>query len=179
MYFLCIAPASLHRLRQQLHSQDPVAAARLLHEAGFATGEALAAAWQQRIAERTGLEDPAHLDSRWFGPLLAEVATEFGWGSLALSDLGDEAVLLDSTDWAEALPNTSAHPACHFTAGALAAFLSAQAGTAIAVLEVECRSSGAEQCRFAAGSTEVLAAAWDLLAAGGAWRDAFAATRQA
>ena len=108
MPFLCIAPASLHRLRQQLHSHDPVAAARLLHEAGFATGEALADTWQHRITERTGLEDAAQLDSRWFGPLLAEVASEFGWGSLTLSELVEEALLLDSTDWSEALPGTSA-----------------------------------------------------------------------
>lgn len=149
-----------------------------MHEAGFATGEALAEAWQQRIAERTGLAEPGALDVRWFGPLLAEVATEFGWGSLALSELGEEALVLASPDWAEALPDTSQHPACHFTAGALAAFLSAQAGTAIAVLEVECRSSGAEQCRFVGGSPGMLAAAWDLMAAGGDWREAFLATRQ-
>jgi bacteriochlorophyll 4-vinyl reductase len=178
MSFLCIAPASLHRLRQQLDAHDPVAAAKLLHEAGFATGEALAAGWPDRIAQRTGLTDPGELDSRWFGPLLAEVAAEVGWGTLSLTELGDEAVLIDSEDWAEALPDTCSHPACHFTAGALAAFLSAQAGSPIAVLEVECRSSGSEMCRFAVGSTELLASVWDLLTAGGAWRDAFAATRQ-
>lgn len=177
MPFLCIAPASLHRLRQQLHAHDPVAAARLLHEAGFATGEAFAAAWNHRVTERTGLDDPGLLDARWFGPLLTEVATEFGWGTIELQELGEEVLILDSPDWAEALPNTSMHPACHFTAGALAAFLSAQAGTAIAVLEVECRSAGNGLCRFAAGSPEMLAVVWDLLAAGGDWREAFAATR--
>jgi bacteriochlorophyll 4-vinyl reductase len=178
MSFLCIAPASLHRLRQQLHVHDPVAAAKLLHEAGFATGESLAEAWTARISERTGLSDPGQLDLRWFGPLLGEVASEFGWGSLKLSELGEEALILDSPDWAEALPNTSSHPACHFTAGALAAFLSAQAGTPLAVLEVECRSTGSERCRFAAGSPEILAQVWDLLAAGGDWREAFATAPQ-
>ena len=177
MPFLCIAPASLHRLRQQLHAHDPVAAAKLLHEAGFATGELFAESWNARLAERAGLDDPAQLDTRWFGKLLAEVAAEFGWGTLQITELGDEAVTLDSGDWAEALPDTSSHPACHFTTGALAAFLSAQAGSTMAVLEVECRSSGAEQCRFAAGSPEMLAQVWDLMAAGGDWREAFAATR--
>jgi bacteriochlorophyll 4-vinyl reductase len=177
MPFLCIAPASLHRLRQQLHAHDPVAAATLLHEAGFATGELMASAWAERLSERTGLDDPGQLDVRWFGPMLTEVATEFGWGSLELSELDDEALLLDSSDWAEALADTSSHPACHFTTGALAAFLSAQAGTPVAVIEVECRSSGAERCRFAAGSPEMLAVVWDLMTAGGDWRDAFAAPR--
>lgn len=177
MPFLCIAPASLHRLRQQLHAHDPVAAAKLLHEAGFATGELFAEEWRARLNERAGLGDPAHLDTRWFGKLLGDVATEFGWGTLQVTTLGDEAVTLDSADWAEALPGTSSHPACHFTTGALAAFLSAQAGATMAVLEVECRSTGAEQCRFAAGSPDMLSQVWDLMAAGGDWHDAFEATR--
>ncbi len=172
MSFLCIAPASLHRLRQQLHSHDPVAAAKLLHEAGFATGELMAQGWKSRLAERAQLDDPQQLDLRWFGPLLTEVTSEFGWGSLELGDLGDEALMLASGDWAEALPDTSNHPACHFTAGALAAFLSAQAGAPLAVLEVECRSSGDERCTFVGGAPELMAMIWDLMAAGGAWRDA-------
>jgi hypothetical protein len=132
----------------------------------------MASAWLERLVDRTKLDDPTHLDVRWFAPLVSEVATELGWGSLALTELGDEAVCFDSEDWAEALPGSSHHPACHFTTGLLAAFLSAQAGVPIAVLEVECRSTGAARCRFAASSPEMMAAVWDLVAAGGDWRDA-------
>lgn len=174
-----IAPASLHRLSQELREAGSATAARILHEAGFAAGETVAALWRNRIAEQTGLEDAGRLDSRWFGPLLDQLCVDLGWGSLSVSDLGDEAMLLESGDWAEASVGSATVPACHFTAGALAAFLSSQAGAPLAVLEVECRSAGHDACRFVAGSSEMLAVAWDLLAAGRDWREAFAATRPA
>ncbi len=172
-----IAPASLHRLRRDLDAAGIATASRILHEAGFATGQALDARWRNRVAQQTGLDEAGQLDLRWFRPLLDEMCVDLGWGSLTVSELGDDAVLLEAGDWAEALPGSAEVPACHFTAGALAAFLTAQAGAPIAVLEVECRSSGAEACRFLAGSAEMLAVAWDLLAAGGDWRDAFVTTR--
>lgn len=170
-----IDAASLHRLRRELDGSGPAASARILHEAGFATGEALTARWRNRIAERTGLDEAGRLDTRWFGPLLDEMCVDLGWGSLTVTELGREALLLEAGEWAEAEPGSARHPACHFTAGALAAFLTAQARAPIAVLEVECRSAGAEACRFLAGSSEQLSVAWDLIVAGGSWRDAFAA----
>lgn len=172
-----IAPASLHRLRRALDAAGPATAARTLHEAGFATGEALGARWRNRLAEQTGLDEAGQLDTRWFGPLLDDMCVDLGWGSLTVSELGDQAVLLETGDWAEASPETAETPACHFTAGALAAFLTGLAAAPIAVLEVECRSSGNEACRFLAGSQEMLAVAWDLMVAGGDWREAFAPVR--
>lgn len=176
MSFLCIASGSLQRLRHQLNAHDPSLAATLLHDAGFATGEALAAGWADRIRERAGLADPTQLDHRWFGPLFAEAAREFGWGNSTLSELGDEAMLIESPDWSEAEAGSAQHPACHFTAGALAAFLSALAGAPLAVLEVECRSAGKSRCAFIAGSPAMMAATWDLVVAGGDWRESFSAT---
>lgn len=173
-----IAPASLHRLARDLREAGGPTAARILHEAGFASGETLAALWRNRVAERTGLDEAGHLDARWFGPLLDQLCVALGWGSLSVSDLGDEAIVLESGDWAEAEPGSASVPSCHFTAGALAAFLTGQAGAPMAVLEVECRSAGAETCRFLAGSSEMLSLAWDLLTAGRDWREAFAAGRE-
>jgi hypothetical protein len=169
-----IAPASLHRLSRELRAVGGTAAARILHEAGFASGDTMTAAWRNRVAEETGLDEAAALDTRWFGPMLDRLCVDLGWGSLSVSDLGGEAVLLESGDWAEAAADSATLPSCHFTAGALAAFLTGQAGAPIAVLEVECRSAGAEACRFLAGSSETLAVAWDLLAAGRDWREALA-----
>jgi hypothetical protein len=168
-----IAPASLHRLRRRLHDTAPAAAADMLQDAGFASGEALAERWRNRIAERTGLDDATRLDLRWFGPLLDELCVGLGWGSLSMTALGDRALLLEAGDWAEADPGSSDRPSCHFSCGCFAAFLTAQAGAPIGVLEVECRSNGAEACRFLAGSTATLAAVYDLLAAGRPWREAF------
>lgn len=164
-----ISPESLRQLRRGLPGHD---GANLLHQAGFATGQALAAEWRARIRERTALEDPALLDQRWFGPLLSELCEQLGWGSVEVESPGDQALLISSTQWAESDPDGADIPSCHFTAGALASFLTSQAGAPLAVLEVECRSCGAASCRFLAGSPELVSLAWDLLAAGGDWRDA-------
>jgi hypothetical protein len=170
-----IAPASLHRLRRRLERYGAGEGAAILHDAGFATGESLSAAWRNRVAERTGLGDPSALDTRWFGPLLDELCVTLGWGSLSVTPLGDTALLLESGDWAEADPHGGAAAGCHFTCGCLAAFLTAQAGSALGVLEVECRTAGHDACRFLAGAEATLGMVVDLLAAGGDWRMAFVA----
>lgn len=173
MISFSIAPTSLHRLRCRLLAAGPGVAADILQSAGFATGEELFTEWRARVSARTGIDDAGRLDVTWFGPLLAEVWSSLGWGTLAVAAVADRALLLSSPDAAEAEPRSSQHPGCYFTCGCLAAFLTAQAGTPLAVLEVECRSSGSDRCRFLAGSGETLAAVYDLIAAGGSWREAF------
>jgi predicted hydrocarbon binding protein len=168
-----IAPQSLHRLRQRLQAAGASAAADILQDAGFATGEALYDRWRNQVAAHTGLDDAGRLDVRWFGPLLDELCVELGWGSLTVTPIDDLAVMLEGGHWAEAEPGSSEHPACHFSCGLFAAFLTAQAGAPMAVLEVECRSRGDVACRFLAGSTATLATVYDVLAAGRPWREAF------
>lgn len=170
-----IAPASLHRLRRRLLAAGPGIAAAILQDAGFATGESLSVQWRARVAGRTGVDDAGQLDAHWFGPLLGELCGSLGWGTITVVPVADRALLLNSSDWAEAEPASAEHPGCYFTCGCLAAFLTAQAAAPLAVLEVECRSSGGSQCRFLAGSTETLAAVYDIVAAGRSWREAFAA----
>jgi bacteriochlorophyll 4-vinyl reductase len=167
-----IAPASIHRLRRRLQASDPHASAVLLQEAGFATGEALYARWREQVHLRTTMEDPSWLDQEWFAPLFSELCHNLGWGKLEIETLGGYAIILSSSDWTEAEADTSSHPSCHFSCGCFAAFLTAQASAPLAVLEVECRSRGDDACRFLAGSTENLAAVYDLITAGGAWREA-------
>ena len=169
-----IAPASLHRLRRRLLAAGPGVAAAILQDAGFATGESLSLAWRARVSERTGMEDAGQLDASWFGPLLGELCQSLGWGALTTASVADRALFLASVDWAEAEPGSAEHPGCYFTCGCLAAFLTAQAGAPLAVLEVECRSCGSSACRFLAGSADTLAAVYDLVAAGRSWREAFA-----
>jgi V4R domain len=173
MISFSIAPTSLHRLRRRLLAAGPGVAAEILQDAGFATGQELFTEWCVRVTARTGIDDAGRLDVIWFGPLLAEVWGRLGWGTLTVTAVADRALLLSSHDAAEAESRSSQHPGCYFTCGCLAAFLTAQAGTALAVLEVECRSSGGDRCRFLAGSSETLAAVYDLIAAGGNWREAF------
>ena len=174
MISFSIAPASLHRLRRRLLAAGPGVAAAILQEAGFASGEALSTEWRVRVTERTGVGDVGQLDANWFGPLLGELCASLGWGTLTAATVADRALLLSSGDWAEAEPQSTEHAGCYFTCGCFAAFLSAQAGAPLAVLEVECRSAGRSECRFLAGSAETLAGVYDLVAAGRSWREAFA-----
>jgi predicted hydrocarbon binding protein len=173
-----IAPTSLHRLRRRLLAAGPGVAAEILHEAGYGTGEALAAAWAEHVRKRTGLSDPGDLDAGWLGPLLAELCREMGWGSLELAAIDERALVVSSVDWAEAEPGATAEPACYFSCGALAAFFTAVAGSGsaspIAVIEVACRSRGDDRCSFLAAGRDALAAVYDLMAAGRDWREAFA-----
>jgi hypothetical protein len=173
MITFSIAPASLHRLRRRLLAAGPGVASAILQDAGFATGESLSTIWRARVTERTGVDDAGQLDAEWFGPLLGELCRGLGWGTLVTAPIADRALILASDDWAEAEPASAEYPGCYFTCGCLAAFLTAQAGVPLAVLEVECRSSGATHCRFLAGSGETLAAVYDLVAAGRNWREAF------
>ena len=169
-----ISSDSLRALRRRLDAAGPGVAAEILHQAGLATGVALFDRWRNRVAERTGLDDAGRLDVRWFGPLLDELCLRLGWGSLTVTAIGERALLLEAGDWAEAEPGASALPGCHFSCGCFAAFLTAQAGAPLAVLEVECRSRNDGACRFLAGSAETLAAVYDLLAAERSWSEAFA-----
>lgn len=164
-----ISPESIRQLRRGLQVED---GASVLHQAGFATGQALATEWRDQLRQRASLDDPALLDQRWFGPLLSELCERLGWGPVELESPGDEVLLISSTAWTESEPGSAEIPSCHFTAGALASFLTSQAGAPLAVLEVECRSCGGEACRFLAGAPDLVSLAWDLLAAGGNWRDA-------
>lgn len=170
-----IAAASLHRLRKQLDASGDGMASAVLLDTGHATGEALHAHWRRRIAERTGLDDAGNLDVRWFGPMLDELCRDRGWGSVAVTLVSERALLIESGDWAESDPATANAPSCHFSCGSFAAFLTAQADSPIGVLEVECRSCGDTACRFLASTPAALIDVHDLIAAGGSWRDAYAA----
>ena len=49
-----------------------------------------------------------------------------------------------------------ASPSCHVGTGLLAGFFGRVADAPLSVLEVECRSAGANRCRFLIGSVDVL-----------------------
>ena len=173
MPVFALAPASIHRLRRRLDASGEGVASAILQDAGFATGEALHNRWKNRVAERTGLDDAGNLDVRWFGPMLDELFTDLGWGSVSVTMVGDTALLLEAGAWAESEAGATTLPSCHFSCGCFASFLTAQAGSSIAVLEVECRSRGDDACRFLAASAATLGEVYDLLAAGRSWRDAY------
>jgi predicted hydrocarbon binding protein len=110
-----------------------------------------------------------------------ERATEFfkecGWGSLTVGDLHDTVATLDSSDWGESTPDAGLeHPGCHLSAGMFADFFGRVAGAPLAVMEVECRSTGSARCRFLLGSTEVLQQVYEEMGRGAGYEDAVGAS---
>jgi len=66
-------------------------------------------------------------------------------------------------------------PGCYYSAGAFAEFFGRVAGEPVAVMEVECRSMGAERCLFLVGATEIMQRVYDAMGEGVAYDQAVAA----
>ncbi len=142
---------SLRALRRALESAVGAdEAARALHHAGHAAGDAFHA-----LLAETG--DPAELGESEFWRRLNGLFEERGWGRLQFESRHPGLGSLESADWAEADPAAGAgRPSCHFTAGLLANVLGHTAGQDVGVLEVECRSRGDLRCHFYFGGAEAL-----------------------
>lgn len=172
---LALTRASLATLRAALLRDGGPDAALYLQEAGYAGGDATWAAFRRWLAERS--EIPAEsLDVEAFEQRATEFFREAGWGSLAIGSIGDVVATLDSLDWGEADPASAAdHPCCHLTTGMFADLFGRVAGAPVAVLEVECRSTGDPRCRFLVGSPEVMEQIYDDMGRGHPYADAIAA----
>ena len=157
---LAIPVASLAALRHALATEVGAdAAARALHAAGHAAGDA----WYPRLS----FGDDQNISESAFWRRLSQLFSSHGWGTLAHSAVHPGVGALDATDWVEAQPEASeARPSCFFTTGVLANLLGNVAGSEVAVMEVECRSSGAARCRFLFGSAEALNALYSRVSSG-------------
>jgi len=168
---LALPRASLAALRAALVRDTGGGFATYLQEAGYAGGEAVFAAFKSWLSERG--EDVDALDLDAFQARGTEFFRDAGWGSLTITSLGDVVALVESADWAEADPvSAMPYPACHYTTGMLADFFGRTAAAPLAVLEVECRSSGSAQCRFLVGATEVMGHLYERMAAGESYDEA-------
>jgi predicted hydrocarbon binding protein len=166
--------ASLGALRAALIRDTGGAFATFLQEAGYAGGDAVFASFRGWLADR-GVGAPESLGVDMFQAQAAEFFREMGWGSLEITPLHDVVAMVDSGDWAESdgaggLP----YPACHYSTGLFADFFGRTADAPLAVLEVECRSSGSHQCRFLVGSAEVMGHLYERMAAGASYDEAAA-----
>ena len=171
---LALPHAALATLRAALIRDAGAAAAGYLQEAGYAGGPALFEAFRGWLADRR-LPAPESLALSDFDARASEFFTEIGWGTLTVGALGEAVATLDSTDWAEADPSSGLdQPGCHVSAGMIADFFGRVADAPLAVMEVECRSTGAERCRFLLGNPDTLGALYDAMAAGAAYEDAVA-----
>lgn len=164
-------PALMSLRTALLRDGDPNAPV-ILREAGYAGGERLWSGFTSWCAAQgLGGADELELDS--FREAASRYFREIGWGSFEITVRDDAVVMLDSPNWWEAeSEGTAAEPGCHFTTGLLAYFFRRVAEAPLAVLEVECRSAGGDQCRFLLGAPDVLRYVFDELERGGTWEGA-------
>jgi predicted hydrocarbon binding protein len=169
---LHVGRATLHALRQSLLSHAPDRAIAVLQEAGYASGEAVFAAFADWLRTSQGLTSPEELDAALLNDALAEFFGQAGWGSLSVSPCGTGALALDSPDWAEAEPGSADAPMCFFSAGLLADFFGRLTGESVAVMEVECRSRNDGRCRFLSATPETLERVYEAMTAGQTYQEA-------
>jgi predicted hydrocarbon binding protein len=168
------AIAAIHRAAAR--ELDPTGAAKLLRQIGLETGPALHAHFWDWIAEsRMAVPtDPEDLDFDEFWRRLGGFFDSLGFGSLELEQLHPAVFALSSTDWIEAAVEQEGHQGCQLTTGLLAGFLKEVAQQDLAVLEVQCRGTGDDHCRFLAGSPEALQQIFERMQLGSPYADAVA-----
>ena len=163
---LALTRPALAALRAALMRDAGPAAASYLQEAGYAGGERLFAAFRQWLHDR-GDGAPEHLDLELFEKRASEFFRLGGWGTLRIGSLQDAVATLDSQDWGEADPQSGLdQPACHFTTGMFADFFGRLAESPLAVFEIECRSAGADRCRFLVGAPDTMQHVFDEMSRG-------------
>ncbi len=164
-------PASIFStLRDELSKEvGSLATIHALHHAGYEAGATAARAF----GSPDGVDTMSQ--SKFWGSL-SDFFSRRGWGSLTLGSEHTGVGILASADWAEAVPGTDdADASCSFSTGFMSGLLSALAGAPIAVLEVECRTRGNGQCRFAFGSEQAIHDLYGKLADGAELDGALAA----
>jgi predicted hydrocarbon binding protein len=161
---------SLLALRTALFRDIGADAATLLQEAGIAGGAGLFDTFTRWLSAR-GHGAPETLAAMEFAERATEFFRDAGWGSISVGAL-DTVATIDSPDWAEGDPGFPLEfPGCYFTSGVFADFFGRVAGEPLAVMEVECRSMGAERCRFLVGSEATMQHLYDEMGRGVAYID--------
>jgi predicted hydrocarbon binding protein len=167
-----IPRASLRTLRASLVRDLGGGFATVLQEAGYAGGDAVFTAMKDWCAAN-GLGSPDSLAYSQFQAAAARFFADTGWGHVTMEPIGDTAVALDSTDWAEADPDAAMpYPSCYYSAGMLADLFGHVAQGQLGCLEVECRSMGAPRCRFLLANPEIIAHVYQAISAGKSYTDA-------
>ena len=153
-------------LRTVLFRDAGANAANYLFEAGYAGGGTLHEAFTRWCRTRQ-LPVPDAMTAPDFERRADEFFTELGWGTVRVSILHDAALALDSANWAEADPSSAMqYPGCYFTTGTLTQFFARVGTDPLTVMEVECRSMGAERCRFIVASAETVQHVYDAMVQG-------------
>ncbi len=169
---------ALSALRSALLRDAELAGATYLQEAGYAGSEAVYHSFRDWLRGRIDAE-PGELSLDKFGELASDYFRDAGWGSLEIGSLQQAVATVDSADWGEADPAVPLdHPGCHLTTGMFAGFFGHVADRALAVLEVECRSMGAQRCRFLLGGTDLVNHIYEEIEGGVGYEEALAGVEE-
>ena len=169
---LAVSRDSLLALRNALFRDLGIGAATYLQEAGYSGAGPVYDAFAHWLTAHN-LGTPDEIVASDFDTKASAFFADTGWGSLTLGSLGHGIATIDSTDWAEADPaHTLDFPGCYYTTGVFADFFGRLVDGPVAVMEVECRSMGAERCRFLVGSGEVMQRVYDEIGRGTGYEQA-------
>jgi len=138
-------------LRRELSREvGPNVALRVLRETGYQAGV--------QLAVELGATDPElgrAASGTSFWTRIEDHFRRRGWGTLRHDGTHRGVGLLTSSDWSEPFgsgPHPDPEGNCSFSTGLLSGLLTSMAGGPVAVLEVQCRARGDDQCTFAFGS---------------------------
>ncbi len=174
---LAMSRTMLAALRAVLFRDAGPQAAAYLQEAGYAGGESVYASFREWLRVH-GKAKPDQLEVEEFQHRASEYFREAGWGTIEVGSMHDAVATVDSEDWAEADPTSDLDaPGCHITTGMFADFFGRLSEVPLAVLEVECRSAGAERCRFLLGNAEVMRFVYEEMEQGRTYEEAVAQVR--
>lgn len=151
-------------LRSEL---DPTELPNVLRRVGMETGRALHASFLEQVSG--GVED---LANNAFWSSLDTFFQDLGWGGIEHERLHPGVISVASTDWFESSGTESDNPSCHFTVGVLGELFRQFASLEVAVMEVRCRSTGANECRFLIGGPDALESVFQRMTEGSHYRDA-------
>jgi predicted hydrocarbon binding protein len=166
---LTVGRGALRQLHASLLRDAADHAVTILQEAGCAAGEGVFQAFCAWLPGQTGVARPDELDASELNQTLSAFFQAAGWGAIAVAPLGHAALVVDSTDWAEAEPGSAATPMCFFSSGMLSDFLSRLSGEPVAVMEVECRSRNDPRCRFLSASPDTLNQVYEQMTQGASY----------
>ena len=169
---LTIGRAALRQLHDSLLRDASDLTVPLLQEVGFAAGAGVFQAFCTWLPTETGVARPDDLDAGRLNDVLSAFFQATGWGSVSVSQLGNAALVLDSSDWAEAAPGSAQEPMCFFSSGMLADFFGRLSGEPVAVMEVECRSRNDARCRFLSASPDTLNTVFEQMTQGTGYEQA-------
>jgi predicted hydrocarbon binding protein len=172
---LTVGRGAVRQLHASLLRDAADHAVTILQEAGFAAGEGVFQAFCAWLPGQMGVARPDELDASELNQVLSAFFQATGWGTVTVAPLGHAALVVDSTDWAEAEPGSAAAPMCFFSSGMLSDFLGRLSGEPVAVMEVECRSKNDPRCRFLSASPDTLNQVYERMTQGGRYDEVLGA----